>query len=50
MLDARLSVASLEDGTLCALQKGGDAQLTTEEIEKMIDLALKKAAELRNKL
>lgn len=48
--DSRLSVASLEDGTFCALQKGGDIPLTTEDIDKMIDLALKKAAELRNKL
>lgn len=48
--DARLTVASLEDGTLCALQKGGDLPLTVEEISKMIDLAIKKGDEIRKKV
>jgi len=47
VIDARLSVASLSDGTLCALQKGGDYPLTTEDTNKMVDLALDKAKELR---
>ncbi len=46
-VDARLTVASLADGTLCALQKGGDFPLTSEDIDKMIDIALEKAKELR---
>jgi len=46
-LDARLSVASLSDGTLCALQKGGDFPLTPEDIDKMVDIALDNAKELR---
>jgi len=46
-IDARLSVASLSDGTLCALQKGGDYSLASEDIEKMIDIALEKSKELR---
>ena len=45
--DARLSVASLSDGTLCALQKGGDCPLTAEDISKMIDLGVEKGKELR---
>ncbi len=46
-LDARLTVASLEDGTLCAMQKGGDASLSTEDVGKMIDIAVEKAGFLR---
>jgi len=46
-IDARLSVASLSDGTLCALQKGGESPLTAEDIEKMVDIALEKSKELR---
>ena len=49
-VDARLTVATLEDGTICAMQKGGDVQLTTDEIAKMIDLAVEKGKELRSKL
>ncbi|MCB9362593.1 exosome complex protein Rrp42 [Candidatus Woesearchaeota archaeon] len=48
--EARLTLASLEDGTLCALQKGGQQPLTTEQIDKMIELSVTKAAELRSKL
>jgi exosome complex component RRP42 len=45
--DARLTVASTEDGSLCALQKGGDEALTVEDIDKMLDMALEKAQYLR---
>ena len=48
--DARLTIASLSDGIICALQKGGDATLTVEDVDKMTDLALVKAKELRSKL
>jgi len=48
--DARLTVTTLEDGTLCAMQKGGDTPLTKEEIEKMIDVAVEKGKELRGSL
>ena len=46
-IDARLTVASLSDGTICAMQKGGTMQLSLEETDKMITLALAKARELR---
>ena len=46
-IDARLTVASLSDGTLCAIQKGGDYPLTSEDIEKMVDIGLEKGKELR---
>ena len=47
VIDARLTVASLSDGTLCALQKGGESPLSQEDLEKMIDIAADKAKELR---
>ncbi|MFH2021511.1 MAG: exosome complex protein Rrp42 [archaeon] len=50
VLDARLTVATLDDGTICALQKGGEHALSVSDIEKMIDLATKKAKELRKYL
>jgi exosome complex component RRP42 len=49
-VDARLTVASIEDGTLCAMQKGGETPLSEEDISKMIDIAVEKAKELRSKL
>ena len=47
VIDSRLTVASLEDGTLCALQKGGDFPLTIDEISEMLDIGIEKAKELR---
>ncbi|MEK6938544.1 MAG: exosome complex protein Rrp42 [Nanoarchaeota archaeon] len=46
--DARLTIASDEKGIISAMQKGGDAPLTVEDISKMIDIALDKAKFLRN--
>lgn len=48
--DARLTVTTVEDGTICALQKGGDGPLTIEDIDKMLTLGKKLGAELRKKL
>jgi exosome complex component RRP42 len=48
--DARLSVASTDDGKLSALQKGGDASLTIEDVDKMVDIAIEKATFLRKQL
>ena len=50
VIDARLTVASLKDGTLCAMQKGGNTPLRKEEILKMVDIAVDKAKELRGAL
>ena len=47
VLDSRLTVASIEDGKLCALQKGGDIPIDDKDIDKIIDIALDKAKELR---
>mgnify|MGYP001573408107 FL=1 len=49
-VDARLTVSTIEDGTLCALQKGGDYPLTIEDIEKMLDIGIEKGKELRKYL
>lgn len=48
--DARISVSSIDDKIICALQKGGLKALTIEEIDTMVDLAMKKAKELRKTL
>ncbi len=50
VLDARLTVSVLEDDTICAMQKGGNATLSVKDINEMMDLAIKKSQELRKKL
>ena len=49
-VDARLTITTMEDGTICALQKGGEKPLKLDDISKMLDIALEKAAELRQML
>lgn len=46
--DARLTVASISEDQLCALQKGGDTALSLQDITTMIEIATEKAAELRS--
>lgn len=48
--DARLTAWSVEDGTLVAMQKGGDEPLAIDEIDAMLTLSIEKAAELREHL
>lgn len=48
--EKRLTVAITEDGKICAMQKGGDATLTLEEIEEMVDIASKTSKSLRKAL
>jgi exosome complex component RRP42 len=50
MYDSRLTVATLDNGKLCAMQKGGDGPLTMEDIEKMIELSLSVGKKLRGVL
>ncbi len=47
VMDARLTITTTEDENICSLQKGGEGTLTIDEIDKMIDLALLKAKEIR---
>ncbi len=49
-IDARLTVASLKDGTVCAMQKGENYPLSDEDIARMIDIGIEKAQELRKYL
>ncbi|MFP4118030.1 MAG: exosome complex protein Rrp42 [Candidatus Woesearchaeota archaeon] len=50
LYDSRLSISVLEDGKLCALQKGGEHTLSVDDINSMVDLAVKKSDELRKAL
>lgn len=44
--ESRLTVTTFDDGTLCAMQKGGVAPFKPAEIEKIIDLATAKSKEI----
>lgn len=48
--DARLSVATLDEKTISALQKGGSGPLSTKDIDEMTSLALRIGVELRQKV
>jgi len=50
VLDSKLTAAVMEDGKICAMQKSGNYPLSTEDVEKMIDLVIKKEKELRKHL
>ncbi len=50
LIDARLTVTTKEDGTICSLQKGGESPITIDDIDKMIDLAAKHIKVLRKAL
>lgn len=45
--DAKLTATSIEDGRICALQKGGSEELSAEDIVEMISISIKKGKELR---
>ena len=47
VMDARISIATTEDGNVCAIQKGGAGTLTLEDVETALELARAKANELR---
>lgn len=49
-VDARLTVAVMDDNNVCAMQKGGEKALSIEDAEKMIEIAIEKTRELRKKL
>jgi exosome complex component RRP42 len=46
--DARLTVTTLDDERVCSLQKGGDAPISDEEFNEMIDLAFETTESLRD--
>ncbi len=46
-MDARLTVATIEDGSVCAMQKGGNGTFTPEEVLAIVERSRAKAGELR---
>jgi len=50
ILDSKISVAVMEDGKICAMQKSGESSLSMEDANEMIDLAVKKSKEMRKLL
>jgi exosome complex component RRP42 len=46
-LNARLSVAHMDDHTVTAFQKGGPGSFSMQEMDRMIEVALKKGKEVR---
>jgi exosome complex component RRP42 len=50
IMGARLSIGVTEDGSICAMQKGGPQPLNREEILKVVSIAKMKTAELRTHL
>jgi exosome complex component RRP42 len=47
VFDSKVSITVTEEGKICAIQKSGSSGMSEEDVEKMIDLALKKSKELR---
>ncbi|USN45679.1 MAG: exosome complex protein Rrp42 [Candidatus Woesearchaeota archaeon] len=45
--DARITITTLDDKRVCAMQKGGDQPFSEEELKKALDLAFSKAKDLR---
>ena len=50
ILNARLTVATLGDGTICALQKGGDSPINDVDIGKMVELGVNKSLQIRSQI
>jgi RNase PH-related exoribonuclease len=50
IMGARLSIGMTEDGSICAMQKGGAEPLNRDEILKVVSIAKLKTAELRTHL
>jgi len=46
-INSKLTIAVMEDDKICAMQKQGKEGIVFEELEEMIDLAIKKTKELR---
>ncbi len=49
-MDARFSISTLENGNICAMQKGGSGTLTKEDLLRAQELAQEKSEELRKKV
>ena len=47
LADTSITIAVAKDGTVYAMQKRGDVPLSVDEIDKMVEIAIKKSSELR---
>jgi len=47
LADTSITIAVSKDGLVYAMQKRGETPLSVDEIDKMVDIAIKKSAELR---
>jgi exosome complex component RRP42 len=45
--EARLTVTTMQDGRLCAMQKGGDFPLMPEDVAAILEISIEKGKELR---
>ncbi|MBI5681291.1 MAG: exosome complex protein Rrp42 [Methanobacterium sp.] len=50
IMGARISIGMREDGSICAMQKGGEVPLTKEEVTKVVNITGEKTKELRKYL
>jgi exosome complex component RRP42 len=50
VMNARISIGVREDGSICAMQKGGEMPLTKEEIISAVNRTIEKTKELREYL
>ncbi len=50
VFDTRLTVTTLKNGDICAMQKGRDAPLTAEDVDVILGLVVEKSAMLRKHL
>jgi exosome complex component RRP42 len=50
IMGARISIGMREDGSICAMQKGGEEPFTREQVMKAVELATQKTKELREHL
>jgi len=47
--DARLTVATIENGNLCAMQKGREGAFSVDEVLKIVDISRRLGADVRTK-
>jgi len=50
ILDSKLSISVMDGDNICALQKQGKKEFEIDDIEKMVDIAIKKSGEIRKLL
>lgn len=50
IMEARLNIATIDNGNICAMQKGGVTPVTNEELKNAVKLATSKGKELRKLL